>query len=199
MSLFNLLASIYLLIQIKVKLEARYFIPMFLASLVGIPFGVYALQHFNETLLRFLVGLVIVVFSLLLYFGNNKEPRLKSKPIVFAGFISGLLGSSVSLSGPPIALAMNRKKYTKDLFRSLFAVFGVLSSFFTLVGYALEGIVLAASVKFTAFLFPLLMVGSKLGDRWARNLKQDKFRKIVIALNFFTGVAVIVTILVKTL
>lgn len=191
MSLFNILASIYLLIKIRVKLKARYFLPMFIASLAGIPIGVYALQHFNEEVLRLLVGIVIVVFSMLLIFGNDKEPRFKSKPVVFAGFLSGILGSSISISGPPVALAMNRKKYSKDLFRANFTVFGLLSSLLISVVYLVKGILVVASVKFTAFFFPVLLLGSSLGNRWARNIKQEKFSKVVIVLNIVTGLTVV--------
>ena len=197
MILFNFLASLYLLFQIKVKLQARYFIPMFLASLAGIPIGVYALQNLDEMLLRLVVGLVIVVFTLLLFFRRNHEPRHKNKPIVFAGFLSGMLGSSVSLSGPPIAMAMNNKGYKKNKFRANFAIFGVLSSLFTAVTYFLKGIIQVASLKFTVYFFPLLLVGSQLGNRWARRIKNEKFRRIVLAVNFATGLAVLIMALIK--
>lgn len=197
MTLFNLLASIYLLMKIRVKLKTRYFLPMFVASLAGIPIGVYALQTLNEEVLRLLVGTVIVVFSMLLLLGNKREPRYKSKPIVFAGFLSGILGSSVSIDGPPIAFAMNRKKYSKNLFRANFAIFGLLTSFFTSITFFIKGILVAASFKFTAFLFPLLLVGSGLGNRWAKNIKQEKFRKVVIVLNFVTGLAVVLMTVLK--
>lgn len=197
MSLFNLLASIYLLLQLKVKLEAKYFIPMFLASLLGIPIGVYALQNFDEMLLRILVAIIIVIFSLMLFFRRNHEPRHKNKPIVFAGFLSGILGSSVSLSGPPIALAMNSKGYRKNRFRANFAIFGILSSLFTSIAYLLKGIIVIASVKFTAYFFPLLLIGSKLGNHWARKIKNERFRRIVIAVNFATGLTVLIITLIK--
>ncbi len=197
MSLFNILASIYLLLKIRVKLKARYFLPMFIASLAGIPIGVYALQHLNEEVLRIMVGIVIVVFSLLLIFGKDKDPRFKNKPVVFAGFLSGILGSSISISGPPVALAMNRKKYSKDLFRANFTVFGLLSSLLTSVVYIIKGILVTASIKFTAFFFPLLLLGSSLGNRWAKNIKQEKFRKVVIVLNFVTGLAVVLLTVLK--
>lgn len=197
MILFNFLASLYLLIQIKVKLQAKYFIPMFLASLAGIPIGVYALQDLNEMLLRLVVGLVIVVFSLLLFFRRNHEPRHKNKPIVFAGFLSGLLGSSISLSGPPIAFAMSNKGYRKNRFRANFAIFGMLSSLFTAITYLLKGIIQIASVKFTVYLFPLLLIGSRLGNHWAGRIKNEKFKKIVIGINFITGLTVVIVTILK--
>ena len=191
MSLFNMFASIYLLSKIKIKLKARYYLPMFLASLAGIPVGVYAFENLNENLLQILVGVVILVFSLILLFGGKKTPRFQHKTIVFAGFLGGLLGSGTSISGPPIALAMNRKKYSRNLFRANFAIFGLLSSFFTSLAYLLKGFLVVASVKFTAFLFPLLLIGTGLGNRLAVNIRHEPFRKMVLIINLLVGIAVV--------
>lgn len=195
MSLFNLFASIHLLLKIKVNLKFRYFLPMFLASLAGIPVGVYALENLNENLLQLLVGIVILVFTVMLFLMGNRDPKYKHKPIVFAGFLGGFLGSSISLSGPPIALAMSRKKYSKNLFRANFAVFGVLSSLFTSVVYLIKGILIATSLKFATFLFPFLLLGTALGNQIAKNIHYKPFRKIVLIINLVVGLAVVITVI----
>ncbi|MDZ7774492.1 MAG: hypothetical protein U5L09_02190 [Bacteroidales bacterium] len=50
---------------------------------------------------------------------------------------------------------------------------------------------MAASVKFTAFLFPLLLIGTVLGNRLAVNIRHEPFRKMVLIINLLVGIAVV--------
>jgi len=197
MSLFNLITSLVILFKLKEKIKAYYFIPMFVASLGGIPLGVYALEYMSSETLRLITGILVVLFSLQMLGKVKLAKHFLKYPIVFAGFISGILGSAISVGGPPLVIAMNRKGYQKDRFRGVFAWFSTFSSFFTTAAFIMKGMIEMESVNLALFCLPILFFGSHLGSKLSGNIEPEKFRKIVIGINIITGTFIVVSALIK--
>lgn len=193
MAMFNLLSSIILLLKIREKISWYYFIPMFAASMGGIPLGIYMLDFLDEKVLRIIIGGILIIVSAKMLAGVSIAKRFRNKPIVFAGFLSGILSGSVSLGGPPLVIAMNRKNYSKELFRGIFAWFSTFSSFFALAAFYVRGLVPAGSLNMALYYSPLLLIGSSLGNRWASLINPEKFKRVVVIINVFTGVVTVVS------
>ena len=198
MTLFNLVTSVYILSSIKLKVKAKYFLPMLLASFVGIPIGVYVLTYFPEKMLELAAGISIFSISMVFLLGGNQQASesRRKKPIVFAGFLSGILTSSMSIGGPPIALAMNRKGYSKESFRKIFALVSVINASISSVLYVVKGLFIAFSLKFALILLPVIIVGAKVGDLLSGKVNQLVFRRIVLYLNMLLGLFIIVRTIV---
>ena len=199
MTIFNLITSVYILASIKLKVKAKYFLPMLLASFVGIPIGVYALTYFPEKTLELAAGISIFSISMVFLLGGNQPApeKRREKPIVFAGFLSGLLTSSMSIGGPPIALAMNRKGYSKESFRKIFALVSVINAVISSVLYAIHGLFIAFSLKFVLYLLPVIFIGAKVGDVLSKKVNQLFFRKIILYINLVLGIFIIVRTIVS--
>ena len=198
MTLFNLFTSLYILSNIRLKVKGRYFIPMLLASFIGIPAGVYALTYLPERTLELTTGISIVSISMFFLLGSGREisESRKEKPIVFAGFLSGFMASSMSIGGPPIALAMNRKGYSKEHFRKIFALVSIINALISASLYVIKGIFPPFSLKFAIFLFPVILIGSKIGDLLSRRVNQMQFKRMVLYLNMVLGLFIIARIMI---
>ena len=198
MTLFNLFTSLYILANIRLKIELKSLFPMLLASFIGIPAGVYLLKYLPERTMVLTTGISIFSLSMVFLLGSNKEipESRKRKPIVFAGFLSGFMASSMSIGGPPIALAMNRKGYSKERFRKMFALVSVINAVISTILYVAKGIFVAFSLKFAIILFPIMLLGSKLGDVLARRVDQLQFRRMILYLNMLLGLFIVVRTLV---
>lgn len=194
MTIFNLLSSVYILAHIRLKVSAKYILPMLLTSFVGIPAGVYVLKYFPEKTLELTTGVSIFAVSMVFFLGNGNElsESKKEKPILFAGFLSGFMASSMSIGGPPVALAMNRKGYSKESFRKIFALISIANALVSSVLYVVKGIFVAFSLKFAVFLFPVLLLGSRIGDIWSKRINQAQFKKAVLIFNMALGLFIIV-------
>lgn len=193
MTIFNLVTSVILLLKIRERISWYYFIPMFVASLGGIPLGIYLLDYLNENVLRIIIGVILVFLSLKMLSGIPLARRFRDKPIFFAGFLSGILSGSVSLGGPPLVIAMNRKNYSKDFFRGVFAWFSVFSSFFALAGFYAKGLIPADSLNISLYYTPLLLLGSTIGNKLASVVNADKFKRVVVVANVFAGIITVVS------
>lgn len=197
MSLFNLVTSLVILFKLQERVKAYYFIPMFFASLLGIPLGVYALAYVSSDTLRLITGILVVVFSIQMMGKVKLAKRFIKMPIVFAGFVSGMLNGAISVGGPPLVIAMNRKGYTKNDFRGIFAWFSTFSSFFTTAAFFMKGMIETESVNLALFCLPILFFGSHLGSKFSDKIEPEKFRKIVIAINIVTGSFIVVSSFIK--
>ncbi|MRT93584.1 sulfite exporter TauE/SafE family protein [Ancylomarina sp. 16SWW S1-10-2] len=196
MSLFNLITSLVVLFKLRERIKAYYFIPMFIASLGGIPLGIYALKYVSSDTLRLLTGIMVVIFSIQMLGKVKLAKHFLSLPIVFAGFISGALTSAISVGGPPLVIAMNRKGYDKNRFRGVFSWFSVFSSFFVTVAYFMKGMIEMESINIAIFCIPILFFGSHLGAKFSNKVDPEKFRKIVIGINIVTGTFIIISSLI---
>jgi uncharacterized membrane protein YfcA len=197
MVLFNLITSIIVLFNLKEKIKGYYIVPMIIASLAGIPLGIYLLTYLNPSALKIVTSLAIIMFSIRMLSGVKLAKRNIHKPIVFAGFLSGVLTSSISIGGPPLAIALDKKGYSKEMFRGIFIWFMVFSSLFTSLAFYYKGLLNADAIKFTAFSLPLLFIGSAWGVKIAKKINQQQFRKFVIVLNVCTGLLMLITTLFK--
>jgi len=193
MSLFNLITSLVILFKLREKIKAYYFIPMFIASLGGIPLGIYALEYVSSDTLRLMTGILIILFSVQMLGKVKLATRFLNFPIVFAGFISGILNSAISVGGPPLVIAMNRKGYPKEQFRGVFAWFSTFSAFFTTVAFLMKGMIEMESVNLALFCLPILFFGSHFGAKFSGKIEPDKFRKIVIGINIVTGSFIVIS------
>lgn len=197
MVLFNLITSVMMLFQFKEKIRVYYIVPMIVASLAGIPIGIYMLTYLSTDFLKILTSFAIILFSVKMLTGVKLAKRNIHKPIFFAGFLSGILTSSISIGGPPLAIAMDRKGYSKDKFRGIFIWFMVFTSIFTTFAFYHKGLITNDTLKFTALSLPLLFIGSNLGVKIATKINQHQFRKFVIYLNVSMGLLMLITTLLK--
>lgn len=192
MAIFNLLSSLYILAHVHVKVSSKYILPMLLASFTGIPLGVYVLKFFPERLLELTTGISIFTISILFLLGNREvNVGRKNNPIVLAGFLSGIMSSSMSIGGPPIALAMNKKGYSKEYFRKIFALVSTVNASLSITLYFTKGIMENFSLKFAVFLLPVLLIGSVFGDILSKRIQQSQFKRGVLLLNMALGLFVI--------
>jgi len=193
--IFNLVTSILVLIKLEEKVRAYYIVPMMIAALIGIPFGIYVLTYIDANVLKIVISLTVILFSIKMLKGVKLAKHNLKKPLVFAGFVSGLLTSSISIGGPPLVFALDRKGYTKELFRGIFVWFMVFSSLFSTIGFLYKGLLSFETVKYASFALPLLFIGSGWGVKIASRINAFKFRKLVIYLNVFTGLIMLISTL----
>lgn len=195
--IFNLVTSVLVLIKLEEKIRAYYLIPMMLAALIGIPFGVFVLTYIDQNILKLIISFLVIFFSIKMLKGVKLAKKNIEKPLVFAGFVSGLLTSSISIGGPSLVIALDRKGYSKELFRGVFIWFMVFSSLFSSIAFYYKGLLHLETLKYVSFTLPILFIGSVWGTKIARHLNAIKFRKVVIYLNVFTGLFMLVSTLIK--
>jgi uncharacterized membrane protein YfcA len=177
-----------------VHVDWRALVPMLVAALPGLAAGVAALALLSKEALQVTVGVAVMLAagwqlqqrSARTSDGRRTVPRAVGWA---AGFASGALTTSISISGPPIVLWLEAHRVRPEEFRaSLAASFLALNLIGGAVLLAAEGSgALEADVVLP--LLGLVVAGYALGSVAFRRLDRERFFTAVLALVVFTGAA----------
>jgi uncharacterized protein len=168
--------------------------PMLVAALPGLAVGAVALALLSKEALQVAVGIAVILaaaWQLSRRSARDLSASHRALPPAAgwaAGFASGALTTSISVSGPPIVLWLEAHGVRPEEFRaSLAASFLVLNLAGGAVLLVAEGSTLDAEVVLP--LLGLVVAGYALGTMAFRRLEGDRFFALALTLVACTGAA----------
>ena len=178
--------------------EWRRLVPLLAAALPGMAVGVALLATLSKSALQVAVGLAVIAAATWQLRRRNKGVRsmnrapLGNPASAAVGFASGVLTTSLSVSGPPVVLWLEAHGVRPAEFRqTLAATFLVLSVIAGALIVATEGVGdLDAGV--VAPLLACTVAGYGLGALVHRRLETERFYVFVLVLVMATGAASLV-------
>jgi len=182
--LANLLSITVNLIQfprLRHSIERKTASILALGSYAGMPVGLAVLLLIDPTALRLLIAVSVILFTLLIMRGLRIHGGGRPGDLA-TGFVSGVLNTSTSMSGPPIVLYLQGKGLTPAAFRS------TTNAFFLVTAVGAVGLLLASgSVKpwvigAFALAMPAAEAGRMLGNRLFDHIDEARFRRLVYAI-----------------
>ena len=166
--------------------------PMLVAAVPGLAIGVVALTELSKEVLQVAVGVAVIAAAGWQLLRRETHPHLSPAAAWGAGFVSGALTTSISVSGPPLVLWLEARGVRPEEFRaSLAASFLALNLAGGIVLLAAEGSG-AFDAGAVAALLVLVIAGYALGAVAFRRLDREKFFKLVLVLVALTGAASVV-------
>lgn len=166
---------------------------MQLGSLLALFVGYALLSAFaahSLSLLRLLLGLVIIASSIQLLFRPNPLPH-PSPALSFAGFgiIAGLMSGLFSTSGPPLVYHMYRQPLRHAVIReTLVAVFAV-NSLVRLGAVAASGHLPPPSTWWALVTIPAVLGATYAARRWPPPIGPIAMRRAAFVLLMVSGVS----------
>ncbi len=157
--------------------------PLIIGGLLGIPVGVWLLQHTDPDLFRVVFGVFLLSWcGYLLARPNLKTQRRGSIVEVLVGITGGLTGGLIAFPGafPAIWTTMTRK--TKEEQRGTIQIFILVIQVATFFYLLANGLVDRNFIfKYIAML-PAIMIGTFVGVHLFRKIDETLFRRFVLAL-----------------
>jgi len=171
--------------------------PLFIASLLGIIPGVYILKVIDPSVLKLCIGILILLVSFLM--ASNYVVTIKREKLatVLVGIVSGFMGGSTSLSGPPVALFLMNQQQNKEAFRANLVRFFCFGNIATLIIMYYMDTVDTGVFKQLIYTIPGVLVGVWLGEKAFAKVSPKFFRWLTLAIIFFCGVISVTSVLVK--
>jgi uncharacterized protein len=165
------------------RIEVRSARGLILASLPGIPLGVLLLATANDHVVRLILGLVIIAFSIqALTFGNTRRLEQDHAGWLMAcGFLSGVLGGAYGMNGPPLAVYGALRRWSPQQFRATLQGYFLPVSLVGLAGYLVVGLWDAAVTRYFLWSLPGVAVAIALGRSINRRIQSDRFARFVYA------------------
>lgn len=183
--------NLIVLLETRAAVNARLIWPLIVGGLVCLPLGAWLLTSLNAAAFKIGVGVVVLLAAGALLMGLRLAISPRWHNLLPVGMLSGLLGGSTSLSGPPVILFFANEGKGKQHFRgNLIAYFTLLNIGSIAVFWAFGLLSREVFVACAVYLIPLL-IGTFIGMAIARRVNEQVFRRIVLALIAAIGLALI--------
>lgn len=165
---------------------------------IGLVPGVFIFEKVDEDALRIGVGVIVLIATLLIYRSPEIDRGHDSFGLrVVTGAVSGAIGSSTSLSGPPVVLYLVGRVREIDAFRATILAYFVPSSVILLVSYAIVGQISRDVLIMAAAGAPVVLIGNPVGGWLRGHLDAERFRVVVLAVLVGASVSVVLSTLLR--
>lgn len=164
-------------------------------AVIGLAGGVAVLTRADATVIRLLAGAVVIVFAALAT-ADRPIPGIGSRyaPAV-AGAASGLLGTSIGMSGPPVVLLLTSRALPPLAFRATITGYFVVLDVVAIALLVRAGACGWQEAKIAAALLPFALVGRSVGRVVGARVERERFRRLTLGLLILTGLSAVATAL----
>jgi uncharacterized membrane protein YfcA len=146
-----------------------------LATFFGIPIGLLLLTAVEEGIVKAILAVVIIAFSLYCLAGR-RELELKDDRLAWVfGFGAGVLGGAYGMNGPPLVVYGALRRWSPEHFRATLQGYFLPASVAGMVGYWLAGLWVSAVTWYYLLSLPLTLSAIVLGRVINRRLKEQQF------------------------
>ena len=159
--------------------------PLVLGLPLGIVLGLLALSHLSDVYLKLLLGLTLLLAVANKIWRKAEVQHLSRAYGWLAGVLSGVSGVCVSASGPPVLVYATMAGWNKDEFRANLSAFFLSASFLACIGLVSQGLMTLDTLKTTACLIPMVLLGSRMGfyvGQWIPQLHFTRFILVLLSL-----------------
>ena len=189
---FGLLVQGYSVWKLRRALDWRRLWPFVAGAALGVPVGVTLLTWSDPRNVRIAVGIFLVIYTLYAFL----RPALKPVAVggvgdAIVGFLNGILGGLTGLAGILVTIWCGLRGWPKDVQRAVFQPVAVAIFLMSGLWLGARGTVTADTMKFFVMGLPCVFAGTWLGLRLFGRIDEAMFRKIVLALLFISGAALI--------
>lgn len=151
------------------------------SAYLGMPLGLWVFVAVGDHVLRLLLGGAVLAATALLAARINLRhagPALD----VGAGFLSGVLNTSLSTNGPPLVFVLQARHLDAPAFRGTISTVFALSNVAGIALFIGAGKVTGDGLLAAAVSLPALVVGQLAGFPLRRHVHGERFRILVLVL-----------------
>lgn len=158
-------------------------VPILIGLVPGILIGSYLLNTANPGLLKFWTYLVLLPLILLQAAGVRRPIRAEHAAGLPLGVGVGVLYSTTTISGPPLALMFNNQGLDKEEFRAALGTVRVVETTLTAVVYGWLGLFSSKAMHLVIPVAPAVLLGLPLGSFLIRYMRSESFRRVCMSFD----------------
>jgi len=181
-------------VAVRQTLPLRPFLPFIVCGLVGVPIGTWLLPHIDALSLKRLVGALLAIGCPLMMFAPRLLRIRGGGEVVdgIAGFTGGVIGGASGFTGIAPALWSTARAYDKQQQRALLHRFNLATLAVVLTMLVWRGVVTAPMLPHLGVAAVASIVPLFAGARLYRRLSDVQFRRVVLGMLAFAGIAILV-------
>ena len=190
-TLLGMVSTIWMAWHLRADADRPLVKRLTLAAFLGMPLGLWILNVVSDRSLRLALGVSVLVATVLLVRRINLShvgPGLDFT----AGFLSGVLNTSLSTNGPPLVFVLQARQLLPNPFRATIAAVFALSNIVGLSLFIADGKITNDGVHAAVVALPAWLLGQALGLPLRKHVAGERFRVMVLVLLFIAGTTAIV-------
>ena len=192
--LANLLSTFSNAVQarhLRHSADRRTALVLMAASVAGMPLGLAVLLLVDARALQVAIAVMVIVSTLVLMRGVALHAAGTLGDIA-AGFTSGVLNTSTSMSGPPVVLYLQGKGLAPLQFRATISTFFLVTSAIAVALMIAAGAFRPYILGAWALSIPAVFAGQNLGNVLFERVDVLAFRRMVFGILFLSaGIAIV--------
>ncbi len=163
------------------QIEVRSAAGLVIAAMFGIPLGLLLITRIDDHLVKLILGLVIVAFSMYSLTVRLQLHLEKDHPVwlLVSGFFSGILGGAYGMNGPPLVIYGSLRRWSPQHFRATLQGYFLPVSLLGLIGYVVVGLWLPQVTTYLLVSLPGVVAGIVIGRVINHRLRGDRFFQYV--------------------
>lgn len=161
----------------------RRVMPMILGLVPGVMAGTLMLSSVSPDWLKFYTFVVLLPLIFLQAAGIRRPIRSEKSAGVIFGTGIGVLYSVTTISGPPLAIALNNQGFAKKEFRAALGLVRLAESSMTGVAYFYAGLFARQSFDLLPWIIPSVAIGVPIGAFVIRHMRAETFRRICMSFD----------------
>jgi len=157
--------------------------PMIIGLVPGVIVGTLLVSEVSPDWLKFYTFIALLPLILLQAAGIRRPIQAERSAGLVFGTGVGVLYSVTTISGPPLAIALNNQGFAKKEFRAALGVVRLAESSMTAVAYSYAGLFAAPSFALLPWIVPSVALGVPIGAFVIRRMKAETFRRICMSFD----------------
>lgn len=157
--------------------------PMIIGLVPGVLAGTMMVSSVSPDWLKLYTFVVLLPLILLQAAGVRRAIRAERSAGLIFGTGVGVLYSVTTISGPPLAIALNNQGFAKKEFRAALGLVRLAESSMTGVAYLYSGLFMAPSFGLLPYIIPSVAIGVPIGAFLIRQLRAETFRRICMSFD----------------
>jgi uncharacterized membrane protein YfcA len=161
----------------------RRVLPVMIGLAPGVVLGTLIVARVTADWLKFgtYVGLLPLI---LVQAAGYRRPihSERSAGLAFGGGL-GVLYAVTTVSGPPLAAALNNQGFSKQEFRAALGIIRLAESTLTAIAYLAAGLFVRESLDLLPWIVPSVLIGVLLGVVMVQHVRSETFRRICMSFD----------------
>jgi len=160
---------------------------LILSAWVGIPFGILFLVRVDVKIVKLVLAVTVMIFTLLNLVNAQKYHLKRLNYSLLFGFVSGVFGGAYNISGPPVVLYGTLAQWNPATFRATLQSYALFTNLFAIAGYAFAGTITSEVLTYYVYSLPIVAASIWLGGLLHRRIPAEQYAIYIRILLLLLG------------
>lgn len=192
--LFFMVGSCFIVFRSRQELQFKSILPLIVSTTLMVPLGVYVGKYAPETIIKIILGIFIICFSIY-NLSSTKLPFLRNdKWGLLFGALSGFFAGAYNIPGPPAIIYGTLRQWSPQMFRATLQAYFLYITLLIIGNHLYLGSYQHPLIgSYFLYACPAMLLAVPLGKKINNSIPNPKvFNKYVYILMLGSGTLLII-------